>query len=260
MFQSTAGTLPTDGTPTIAGVQLPKGRRITATGADQPSQVAWVSDDILPVDQLEPLVRKLAAAFPDTGLWPLRARGLDDDDLSRPWHDGELDGADPRQGLQALAVLSRPLEAGDDEEEWEEAQSDDPEPALTLADPLPGPDLTADQLEIDHPGGLLLVPVARPADVAAAIGWAGTVNAGLGGGELTAVLRSWEERFGGVLVGLGFDTMTVQIARLPQGANEIQAILREHHAFCADNIDQGLPADQYAEGLAEWIHWDFWWD
>ncbi|MFC7752265.1 DUF4253 domain-containing protein [Tsukamurella soli] len=106
----------------------------------------------------------------------------------------------------------------------------------------------------------MLVPVARPADVPAALGWIGATNSELRGAELTAVLRSWEDRFGAVLIGLGFDTMTVQLSRLPQGADEIQAILGEHYAFCADNIDQGLPADQYAEGLSEWLHWDFWWD
>jgi hypothetical protein len=260
MFRSTAGTLPTDATPTVGGITLPKGRVVTATEAQKPGPVAWVTEGILTVDELEPLVRKLAAAFPTTGLWPIRARGLDDDDIARPWHDGEFTGPDDRT-VEAITVLSAQAVA-DQEPDFPDTDPDstEPDPVTALAAPIAGPDMTADQIEVDQPGGLLLVPVARPADVPAALGWIGATNSDLAGAELTSVLRSWEDRFGAVLTGLGFDTMTVQLARIPENPETIQAILAEHYAFCADNIDQGLPADQYAEGLTEWRHWDFWWD
>lgn len=66
-----------------------------------------------------------------------------------------------------------------------------------------------------EPFGLALVPVTRPADTPAAIGWWGPTNHDLGGGELSAVLQSWEDRFGVVLTSLGFDTLGVDVVAPP---------------------------------------------
>lgn len=54
--------------------------------------VAWISVDLLSADELNDLIPRLAAVFPDTGLWPLQARGLDRGNLDRPWASGEMDG------------------------------------------------------------------------------------------------------------------------------------------------------------------------
>ncbi|MGC7358384.1 DUF4253 domain-containing protein, partial [Mycobacteroides abscessus subsp. massiliense] len=76
---------------------------------------------------------------------------------------------------------------------------------------MPGPDVDLQALQVAEPGALLLVPVARPADVPAALGWWGGTNYCLTGTDFTAVLRSWEDRFGAVLISIGFDTMTVRV-------------------------------------------------
>ncbi|MCV7068680.1 DUF4253 domain-containing protein, partial [Mycolicibacterium farcinogenes] len=115
-------------------------------------------------------------------------------------------------------------------------------------------------LGIGLDGRLLLVAVARPADVPAALGWWGGTNYCLSGADFSAVLRSWEDRFGAVLISIGFDTMTVQVGRRPVSAEQFDALLREHYAFCPDNINQGLPPEVFRDGPAEWDFWNFWWD
>lgn len=246
MFRAVPGELPAADSAVVAGIALPPGRTVTAQeGAG--ASVAWVSTEQLPEERLTELVRALAAVFPQTGLWPMQALGLDNR-LDRPWGDGEMDGLEGPIP-DALAML-RALD-----------HSDNPTvPAVTaLAPAQPGPDLLADQLDVEA-GGLLLVPVSRPADVPAALGWWGGTNYCMSGADFSAVLRSWEDRFGTVLVSIGFNTMTVQVGRRPESEEQLDALLREHYAFCPDNIDQGMPADVFRLGLPEWAYWNFWWD
>jgi hypothetical protein len=120
--------------------------------------------------------------------------------------------------------------------------------------------MSAGELEMPAVGALLLVPVSRAADVPKAIGWLGPVNHGLSGEDVSAVLRSWEERFGAVLVSIGFATLVVQVARRPESEKQLSSLVGEHHAFCPDNIDQGMAPETYFDGIAEWTPWSFWWD
>ena len=83
--------------------------------------------------------------------------------------------------------------------------------------------VSADVLDPRDVARLGLVPCRRPADSVALIGWLGAINV-IGPAEVAAVLRSWEERFGVALSGLGFDTLTLRVAdsavgavRLPDG-------------------------------------------
>ena len=79
-----------------------------------------------------------------------------------------------------------------------------------------------------------LVPVARPADVPAAVGWFGTVNSWSDVVGVSAVLRSWEDRFGAVLVRMGRATLDLSVAAPPWERSECEAIAAEHFAFCDD--------------------------
>ncbi|MCL2423899.1 MAG: DUF4253 domain-containing protein [Micrococcales bacterium] len=227
--------------------------------------VAWVSDEILDLRRLDDLVRRLAGAFAQTGLWPLAAVGLDDD-LERPWHDGELAGPDP-QTFEAVDVLA-------EADTYEDDEIGPTVPFLGLADLVPGPDLTADALSMSARAGLLLVPVDRPANVPKAIGWQGPMNYDLGGEAVSAVLRSWEDRFGAVLTAIGFDILELQVARPPDkprwtdsvrgrasdAGDQLDKLVGEHYAFCPDNIDQGMEAAKYRSFLSRGTHWAFWWD
>jgi hypothetical protein len=104
-----------------------------------------------------------------------------------------------------------------------------------------------------------LVPVARPADVPAAVGWSGADGDDVV--ALSAVLRSWEDRFGAVLVRMGRATLDVAVAAPPWVGSECLAIAAEHFAFCDDTFG-GNPGTlrDYANLLRGRTRWSFWWD
>lgn len=220
-------------------------------------------------------LRAAVEAFPTTGLWPIVLEGVPDDgpgDLS--WLADVLDEGDPSvddvAGLDPAALMAtwwdqqRTL-GSDGTYLWDEQARDwqwfDTHPGLArLSDDLPT-DYRAWQ--DTQPDGVTcaLVSVPRPADVPAALGWYGAVNADQSGAELSAVLRSWEDRFGAVLVSLGWDTLTVIPTRRPADRDERLVLAAEHMAFCGDVVSQGLgtiPA--YADSLTDQPAWNFWWD
>ncbi|MFJ8011379.1 DUF4253 domain-containing protein [Streptomyces sp. NPDC096339] len=146
-------------------------------------------------------------------------------------------------------------------------------PGLAAAPPRPWPD--AEQLaarvlgelsEIDGHAeeGYLLDAVYRGTDVRALV-----EAHGPGGcrpyddAELCTVLRSWEERFGVRLLGLGEDRLTVSVAAPVGTTREAEAIAAEHFAFAPDNITQGwdetLRAYAANQVLGKQV-WSFWWD
>ena len=85
-------------------------------------------------------------------------------------------------------------------------------------------------------GALLgLVPADRPADVPAATGWFGMCNSWDDVVAMSAVLRSWEDRFGAVLVLMGRATLQLAVAgapvgavRVPRGRRGALRVLRRH--------------------------------
>ncbi|MGY6026958.1 DUF4253 domain-containing protein [Streptomyces spinosirectus] len=110
---------------------------------------------------------------------------------------------------------------------------------------------------------LALVPARRSADIPTVIGWAGPANHENDTARLSAVLRSWEDRFGVRVVALGFDTLLVSVAAPPSTLAEAEALAAEHYAFCPDNIDQGSDptlAAYAAHRLLNRPAWHFWWD
>ncbi|PTM88866.1 uncharacterized protein DUF4253 [Streptomyces sp. VMFN-G11Ma] len=110
---------------------------------------------------------------------------------------------------------------------------------------------------------LALVPARRSADIPTAIGWTGPANHEGDTARMSAVLRSWEDRFGIRVVALGFDTLLVSVAAPPTTLAEAEALAAEHFAFCPDNIWQGDDPTRtaYAERhLLNRPAWHFWWD
>jgi hypothetical protein len=110
---------------------------------------------------------------------------------------------------------------------------------------------------------LALVPARRSADIPAAIGWTGPAHHDNDTARLCAVLRSWEDRFGIRVVGLGFAHLLVSVTAPPTALAEAEALAAEHFAFCPDTILQS--DDPTLRGYAE-RHllnqpaWHFWWD
>jgi hypothetical protein len=251
---------------------LPAGRYVTPLGADEP--VLWITD--------EPLIDAgrrwgaLHAARVSTGLWPLVLTCMDSEP-HRPWHAGELDPATPSQVDaesvdKVLAQLWHALT--DDAGYLTDEDCDWPNASVEFGLPASWPGLAAGSLvEIDpealaarvaatvcQQGHLGLVPARRGADAVAMVGWDGSAGH-LPAAQVAAVLRSWEERFGVRVVGLGFDTLELSVAAPPVSLQHARRVAAEHYAFCPDNIAHG-PEDfeLYAKHIRGTTTWSFWWD
>lgn len=264
------GSLPPEHGAVVAGVPLPAGCHVRAdphfggwapglrqqASKADPAPRAWLSDT--PVPEVGELWWPLAEAFAGTGLWPVVADGLQAGELDRPWRDGEFAPLGDPSGLSGVDVLRRAW-PGDQEG----LDVDRTQPFRGPAPAAPG-----DPHVIDLPrstqlptGALLLVPVLEPADVPARLGWMGAVNHDLDGAALSAVLRSWQRRYGAVPVGIGFDTLTLAVHRGPEDPVAIGVLAQEHHAFCPDNVNQGSGSiESYAAELMAATTWTFWWD
>lgn len=269
-----AGTLPHDGSPTVGTVAMPPGHRCRSTRCEAPAQhqVLWATDG--PVAAAGRVCAELHRAFPSTGLWPLVLEPLHGAD-DRPWEQGEFEPGDPAR-IDGVDVH-------DTVEEWwgevvpDPAEADgDVDPFIVrvdrqfpgLAEPtVDGAPVTALAESVDHLlDGLAgdrigLVPTRRPADVVTVVGWLGAVNNELEMWRLSAILRSWEERFGAYVVGLGADTMELAVARPPTDFGAAVAIAVEHFAVCPDIVRQGVGTiEGHAEQIVNARVWSLWWD
>ncbi|MFG3409052.1 DUF4253 domain-containing protein [Streptomyces sp. NPDC048142] len=189
---------------------------------------------------------------------------------------------DPESWDLMCGNLSYPEDLGADEvlaRLWEETRENRaggaaapfgaPWPGLAGAMP-PGadPDAQAAELADALTGGgsrlkeprLALVPADRNADIPAAIGWSGSLNHEDDPGALSAVLRSWEERFGTRIVALTADRLVLSVAAPPITTDQAEAVAAEHAAFCPDDLARSRHGalDDYAAhdilGRRTWVH------
>ena len=135
------------------------------------------------------------------------------------------------------------------------------------ADALLPPDevvaAAVDEAELVGEHLLALVPVSRPADVPAALGWAGSRRRGTAGttsprcrrccvAGRTGSARCW--------CGWGARRLELAVAAPPWERSECLAIAAEHYAFCDDTYT-GNPGTlrDYANLLRGACRWSFWW-
>ncbi len=273
------GDLPSATAASLDGVALPAGHLVevdptyVAVPDEAPSgPVAWVSD--APVPRLGPLWSELAARFPETGVWPIVLEPLTTDD-NRQWWDGELDPTLSRQpdeldGVDVEATLSgwwsdsMPSAAELEDDEFAALVDESLTPfgrTFPGTAAAPGGEPRTTTSAPGAAGHLGLVPVERPADAPAVLGWTGPINYYNDIGPLTTVLRSWEDRYGAVVVGLGLDTLSMVARRPPQTEDEAAALAAEHFAVCPDLVWQGTETvGDYASLLRGQVTWAFWWD
>ncbi len=110
------------------------------------------------------------------------------------------------------------------------------------------------------PVHILTFPGADDAEIFARLRWGGW-NACPPPAIHMAMLRSWRERYGAELVGLGGDTLTYRVRSRPKTRKEALAVAREAYAYCLDTVDQGygdLSGLAAALMVSDW--WAFWWD
>src|SRR5512139_536924 len=169
----------------------------------------WLSDEPATGE----LWARLRAEHDRSGLWPVLL-----DDSTQPWSAGQIapepvadiGNYDPAAFMaEVWADFLAPLP------EWDQAEELAPFgrscPGLAPSGDLTDdPDLLADRYALALTGrgmplGLAAVP--RSADTVAAVGWQGALNHNPWTAPLAAVLRSWEDRFGVRVVGMGFNTL-----------------------------------------------------
>lgn len=161
------------------------------------------------------------------------------------------------------------------------------------------PDLLADEvaerLLAREPARIALVPAPRSADSIGLAGWSPTDNDAYTPGALSAVLRTWEERFGARVIGIGSGTLWLSVAAPPTTIEQAVRVAVEHYCFCPEVEPPALfdyedlprvelPEDfaaketgqlarsvgakpdwdsmllQYAADIAGRPVWRFWWD
>jgi hypothetical protein len=270
-----------DGDSVIVGeTWLQPGRQVRARHAlpGPPVPVAWVTDHAQPQPGLH--WASLADAAGSTGLQPILLAGLIGD-TERPWDRGEFAAPeDPAVvgSFDVEAVLRDGWPAGEGDEEDGAFAEEDPEWAADYRvqftpyeDGFPGlappsiaaPDPRQLRLALGQlmpPARIGLVPAARPADVLVRLGWQGAVNRGWSA-ALSAVLRSWEDRFGARLLEVGFAEIRLLVSRPPQTLEAALPVAAEHRAFCDECGRMGLTQVSEIAGLLVGNpFWDFWWD
>ncbi|MGH9280421.1 MAG: DUF4253 domain-containing protein [Acidimicrobiales bacterium] len=202
---------------------------------------------------------------------PLQLSGIGGDPGDQPWDSREFTPSAPSDDdlLTAGELLAHwwSMAVPDPEEDGDETA----ELLAPFTREFPGLAPAEDRaLDLDEPtsalnllpgGRLGLVAAERPADVLSVLGWHGAVNYDHDGIALSVVLRSWEERFDATLVGIGFDTIHLLVARPPRSLDAAQRVAAEYFAFCSDSAYQGVGSiSQLAEDLIDGAIWSFWWD
>jgi hypothetical protein len=267
--------LPEDGPALIAGVQLPPGRRMYGWDNDVTDieiPLAWVTEH--PMAEAGYTWLALSAAHAETGLAPVL--------LSRGSQTGEEltgeafalgGGADIGQidAKSAETILVQGWDTGEDVLNPQQTEQRAPFgaefPGLAEEErgQLPETALRA-AVATHQPAFLGLVAARRPADVPAAVGWTG-FGVDMPGPdarclEVSAVLRSWESRFGARPLRLGSDMiLRVLVERPPSTFEAAIRVAAEHVAF-GDEYGRysGQPISELAADLVGKPVWHFWWD
>jgi hypothetical protein len=283
--------LPPDGESLLGPVRLPNGRRATVlrdTGGDP---VAWVT--FQPTAEAGRLWLACSGLADQTGLRPLLQVASDGDTGYLPTYEY----VNPHQAaladeLDAATLLGRGW--GDGLlEDWGDLEEDpfgfsglfddydiwsDPDFASQFApygEQFPGlAPGTSDQVPeeaitraLDRMGSayLALVETARPADILSVIGWRATdkFQKPL---AATAVLRSWEDRFGARLLRIGPSAQVwLAVERPPRSLDTATAVAAELRAFAPVWIDHRdlrwqKSVSDISPRLVDNPLWGFWWD
>ncbi|MFE5961310.1 DUF4253 domain-containing protein [Streptomyces rubiginosohelvolus] len=227
---------------------LPPGRLIGP--CHHPHPVVWMSDG--PVTDAADRWKRLYARRCETGLYPLLLEYPDD----------SFDPVGGGYGADADADAYFRSEWTDDSwppfGKWPGLAT--PAAVVADADVCAGEVATAVARE-GRARCLALVQVARGADVPAALSWRGAANH-MTAQELSAVLRSWEHRFGVRVVGLGHGSLYLSVAAPPTDARQARVLAAEHYLACPDvfHEDPDLDWSTYHEELMRLREWRFWWD
>ena len=219
-FAGRSGTVPRASRPTIAGLRFPAGM-----AAPDAVPAYWISDE--PLEEAGSTAAAIADQFATTGIWPLVWLAEEDpaEYLDPPAEPDLVDALDAatviRRAWERLASYNQAILApfGTDFPGLAPAQRLYPS---SVSDPF---DLAG---VLNVAARLMLVPCNRPADCFALIGGLATETTPA---EISAVIRSWEERFGAVPVAAQPSGATLAINAPPSDETQALTLAAEHLAF-----------------------------
>ncbi|MFF3379935.1 DUF4253 domain-containing protein [Streptomyces sp. NPDC002680] len=229
---------------------LPPGRLVGPS--QDPHPLVWLSDG--PVRGAADWWARLYSRHSETGLYPLLLEYPDDS------FEPVGVGGDYAAGADAAYCLRREWtkDAWPPFEEWPGLAA----PASVATDvALPAGELATALVRSSRAQCLALVEVSRGADAPAALNWAGPANH-ITAQELSAVLRSWEDRFGVRVVGFGHGSLHVSVAAPPTDIDQARVLTAEHYVTCPDwfYVEPSMDWETYPEELMKRHEWEFWWD
>jgi hypothetical protein len=237
-FAPRSGVIPRARGAELAGLRLPPGRRYPR---GLPAAF-WGS--IEPVPNVELVAAELASAFSKTGMWPLLWRFDEEPDAYLGGH-GDLDAIGE---VDVEDVLRQSWS----KTPWPPGSTDPFTDFPGLAPAAKHRSLGSNPFAAaaEEPLGdacLLLVPCNRPAD---AITMLGGLTAEPEAPIISAVLRSWEERFSASVYEVAPDLVKLAIAAPPASQEDALLVAAEHMAFCPPD-DGGVPGAlrKVAQGL-----------
>ncbi|MBO9880704.1 DUF4253 domain-containing protein [Xanthomonas sp. D-109] len=188
----------------------------------------------------------------------------DDDDLDRTMEALEHNNASTLEIVEAAESI--------DIQEWfKERVTEDPDYYAVDGEELaPGPQPAQAKplsLAFDVLSGapkakvhIALIPTTKPWEVPAHLKM-GSWNECPEPEVHIAVFRSWFERYGAVVTGVGPDTVEFSVARPPESLEEARVLAREQFIYCADIVHQGVQSvENLARVLLKSGNWYFWWD
>lgn len=266
-------TIPDNGVIQLGGLALPPGRQRRAVspfgddGQETNGPAYWVTDDLVSESGLTWF--ELGKRSASTGLVPVLLES-DRRNAARPWESGELRPVDLSgvTALDAATVLRRrwSLSVPSNMEIIEFSEMFSPYsamfPGLGLAEQIA---VSAAELRevlaTQPPARLALFPLDRSADIVAYVGWPGAGALYDSAAPVSAVLRSWEERYGARVFRVGPDTIDLIVQRPPRHPADALAVAAEQFALCPDIVVQ---AEGSIQALADQIVgeplWSLWWD
>jgi Domain of unknown function (DUF4253) len=232
----TADQLPVDGELRLGPVTLPAGQRLFTFA---PEPVVWATNQ--PVPEPGRLWSQLSALLPVTGLDQLDPADV----LAHGWGSYLSEDQDEESAAEIAPFtwqfpgLAAPEHTRLGEAELQRALGSLP------------------------PARIGLVPATRPADVLAVLHWV-TTDQYPDPLPLSAVLRSWEDRFGARLLEVGDAAIKLFAERPPHDLEAAWHVAAEHYAFCDECAGHtGLARTtipEIAPALVNSAVWSFWWD
>jgi hypothetical protein len=267
-----AAPTPEPASPLLLGsFELPPGHRLVLQATDGGQVLLWATDQA--VEDAGQHWTDINAACPEGHCCVLLGWG----DYELNWEGAKLPRAatspeaiaaiDPAWLLPAMWELNIPTGDEDDEVQLQQVQRlrapfGREWPGLAPAgDSALGIQAIEAAIALMPPARVGVVATARLADLPGLLAWNDGVNSRPPSSELSAVLRSWEDRFGARLLRLGGATLDLLVERPPQDDRHAIYVAAEHYALCPDIIDQGVGTlTGHAKALVGAPLWHFWWD